>query len=219
MNKTPIKAVIFDMDGLMFDTELIFLRGYQAACAQMNLPDGARLWIETMGVTGKDEVLAIDRFYGKTGIGEQLLPLVLRYREQELAANPAVTPMPGLFELLEFLAQKKIPMAVASSSSYEKISDHLSVTGTAKYIQAVVSGEMVAHTKPSPDIFLLASEMLGISPENCLVLEDSPNGILAASRAGMLPVMIPQIVQPDEKTEQLLFAKCSRLDAVIQLLD
>ena len=112
-----------------------------------------------------------------------------------------------------------IPYAVATSTLQENARWRLQNIGVLDRLKGLVTGDMVMVGKPEPEIFLRAAELLGLPPEQCLVLEDSPHGILAAFRAGCLPVMIPDLKEPDAETEKLLYAHCGSLAEVIPLLD
>ena len=120
--------------------------------------------------------------------------------------------------MLDFLEKQKVPCAIATSSPLERTKKYLHAVGLEERFDALVSGYMVEKGKPEPDIYLYAAKQLGLLPEECLVLEDSPTGILAAYRAGCMPVMIPDQDEPDEETKSMLYAVCADLETVITLL-
>ena len=126
---------------------------------------------------------------------------------------------PGVHELLSYLKEKGIKTAIATSSPIERTLKYLSSVKLEKSFDEIVSGYMVEKGKPEPDIFLYAAKKLGKMPENCLVLEDSPAGILAAHRAGCIPVMVPDQDEPDEETLKLLYRKACNLQAVIGIIE
>ena len=138
--------------------------------------------------------------------------------DQYLLDHP-VPVKPGLFPLLEYLDRQDIPAAVATSTARDQALKLLDKAGIAPYLTAMVFGDMVERSKPEPDIFLRAAELLGAPPRCCMVLEDSPNGIRAAHRAGMLPVMVPDLVQPDQELQKLLYRRLERLDQAINIID
>ena len=129
-----------------------------------------------------------------------------------------VTLKPGIHELLAYLREQGIKTAIATSSPIERTILYLTSVGLQNSFDELVSGYMVEKGKPEPDIYLYAASKLGVEPCNCMVLEDSPAGILAAHRAGCLPVMIPDQDEPEEETKKLLYAKVENLAAVIPLL-
>lgn len=125
----------------------------------------------------------------------------------------------GLFELLNYLKSNHYKITVATSTESEKARYYFENAGIANYFDGIVCGDMINRGKPEPDIYLKASEILGFSPNECLALEDSPSGVLSAYRAGMMPVMIPDLIQPDEETRKILFAEMPTLFNVIGLLN
>ena len=161
-----IQGVIFDMDGLMFDTERIW----------------ATLW---------EPALA--------GLG-------LSYKE-------------GLDEILAWLDERHIPMVVASSSRMASIRHYLDGWGLTHYFKAVISGEQFTSSKPDPEIFYRAAEMLGTAPEHTLVLEDSYNGVRAGAAGGFVTVMVPDLAQPDDEMRRLYTAECASLHEVRRMLE
>ena len=130
-----------------------------------------------------------------------------------------VTTKPGIWELLAFLQEKQIRTAIATSSPIGRTKKYLASVHLENEFDAIVSGYMVEHGKPEPDIYVYAARQLGLKPENCIVLEDSPAGILAAYRAGCMPVMIPDLDEPDEETRKLLFAQAESLVQFREVLE
>ncbi len=125
----------------------------------------------------------------------------------------------GLYDLLEYLKREKIPCAVASSTSRKNVLHYCDETKVTGYFQKIICGDMVEKSKPDPQIYLTAAREIGMAPEHCMALEDSPNGCLSARRAGMKTVMVPDQVQPDEAMRARLFACVSSLRDVIPLLE
>ena len=180
-----VKAVIFDMDGVLVDTEPFHLQTEKRMFRKMNLdiPDE-----EHAGYMGT----ATDVMW-KQIIGNRNLPLDIA-EMTELTIQEGlpyfyslkrIDPMPGLIDLLEKLKTKNIPMAVASSSDPETIRVILEKSGLRQYFLHTVSSSEVGKSKPEPDVFMHAAKLLGVEPENCVVFEDSKNGIKAAKAAGM----------------------------------
>ena len=125
---------------------------------------------------------------------------------------------PGAEELLKFLKQQGYPLAIASSTPTEIVRQELSAAGLLDYFDRIVGGDQVSRSKPNPDIFLRAAELLRTEPSRCIVIEDSFNGIRAAKAAGMRPVMVPDIVQPTDEIRQMAETVCSDLFDVIDYL-
>lgn len=180
-----IKAIIFDMDGVLVDSEPfhVAIEKQQFALNNLNISDEEHH--KFMGV-------ASDLMWQKIADRHTLhLPvneLIVQNRNESIryfSELSGIPVMPGLIDLLEELTQKNFPMAVASSSFPEIIDLILEKTGLKKYFSVIVSSQEAGKSKPEPDVFLLAAQKLGISPEDCLVIEDSANGIKAAHSAGM----------------------------------
>lgn len=212
-----IDAVIFDMDGLMLDTERLSREFQHRAIEERGIPYQDL----TMLVIGRNAAMIRQLHMERYGPDYPYDEIRARAREmwnQYLTDHP-VPVKPGLFPLLRWLREQGIPRGVASSTSAASAMRLLEQGGIAPYLDTMVFGDMVARSKPEPDIFLEAARRLSAEPENCIVLEDSPNGIIAAHRAGMRPVMIPDLIEPDEELSKLLFGRLERLDQVITLLE
>ena len=129
-----------------------------------------------------------------------------------------VEEKPGLGELLAYLKQNAYLTAVATATDWERTKRYLGSIGRLSYFDEIVCAPMVANGKPAPDIYLEAARRLNVEPSQCMALEDSPNGILAAYRAGMYPVMVPDLSEPDEDTKKLLYRCVGDLSQVIDLM-
>lgn len=129
-----------------------------------------------------------------------------------------VPKKPGLDELLAWLDANHIPMAVASSSRVHVIEGNLNNWGLAHYFKALVSGQQVKHSKPDPEIFLLAAEKLGTDPARTLVLEDSYNGVRAGAAGGFVTVMVPDLLPADDEMRGLYTMECASLNEVLDKL-
>lgn len=212
-----IKAVILDMDGLMIDSERMTGGFRRQALAERGIPY-RDLTARIMGHNDR-EVRAIHmEQYGPDYPYDEIRARIRQLWDEYLRENP-VPAKPGLYELLDYLKGRGIPMAVATSTSRESAARTLEKGGIAPYLSATVFGDMVERSKPEPDIFLAAARALGAEPSSCMVLEDSPAGITAAHRAGMMPVMIPDLIRPDPELEKILFGRFERLDQVILMME
>lgn len=213
-----IKAVLFDCDGLMFDTEII---------AQQIWRDGAREYGVTLpddffehitGAGGKD-LLA----YIETVPGAKDLLAVNRGRRFDLdfwrSINTDCLNRPGLIELFTYLHEQDYKVGICSSSAKEYVLALVDSVSVKLHYDTIVCGDMVKHAKPDPEIFLRGAENLCVKPENCLVLEDSKQGILASKNAGMHNCFIKDTIIPDEVMEQAIEFRCASLLEVIDLLE
>lgn len=213
-----VEAILFDMDGLVLDTEKLYTRFWQEAANALGYPMtkeqalGMRSLNRGAGLAKMQSYFGPDVEYDK--IRGKRIEMMDAFVEKE-----GVTLKPGIHELLTYLKEQGIKTAIATSSPLERTVLYLTSVGLEKSFDELVSGYMVEKGKPEPDIYLYAAKKLGVSPGNCMVLEDSPAGILAAHRAGCLPVMIPDQDEPEEATEKLLYAKAENLSSVISLLE
>lgn len=211
-----IQGVIFDMDGLMFDTERMWDRLWIPCCEQLGLPMPTQAFLtEGRGTTGDVLKRNIAKHY--PGVDPQhMLDTIWKLADVEFARGVPVKP--GLKELLAYLEEQGIPRIVASSSPRNMIQCNLQTSGTMRYFHDMVSGLEIARSKPAPDIFLEAARRLGVEPARCLVLEDSYNGVRAGAAAGMVTVMVPDMLPPTEEMARLYTALCSDLFEVKDLL-
>lgn len=214
-----IKAVLFDMDGLMFDTETLATKGFIESAKKQNYNMTKEETHLVLGFTREAIYNFYENYFKDKGIcGKKLVDDQFAYLENVLFTT-GPDKMPYLVELLEYLKDNNYKIAVASSSDINHIENNLEKTGVKKYIDVIASGEEVINGKPAPDVFLLATKRLGVKPNECLVLEDSIFGIEAAYRAKMYPVMIPDSIKPDKKTKERAFRILNNLGEVIGLLD
>ena len=213
----PIRGVLFDMDGLVLDSEVLFTRFWREAANALGYPMTAE---QSYGMRSLGKKLG--QPYLESLFGPGIDYTTLRKKRIEFmdayVAQHGIAPKPGIYELLDYLDAQGIPAAIASSSPLEAIEKHLSAVDLLHRFRKVCSAHSIPNGKPAPDIYLLAASELGLDPGECLALEDSPTGILAGYRAGCLPVMIPDLDQPGEDTEKLLFARADSLTDIIDLL-
>ncbi len=215
--KDTITAVLFDMDGLVLDTEKLYTRFWQEAANLLGYPMTKEQALGMRSLNRGAGRAKLQSYFGPEAdydaIREKRIELMDSFVEKE-----GVTLKPGIHELLEYLKEQGIKTAIATSSPMERTVLYLTSVGLQNCFDELVSGYMVEKGKPEPDIYLYAAKKLNVVPKQCMVLEDSPAGILAAYRAGCLPVMVPDQDEPDEETKALLFARADSLTAVISLL-
>ena len=217
MGKKVIKAVIFDMDGLMIDTEKLLQRFWCEAANEFGYPMKPEHSLKIRSLSAKlaepmlKQLVSEDFDYQK--VRKRRIELMNEYIREH-----GVEEKEGLKELLSYLKKEKYEMAVATATDYERTKLYLSSIGVFSYFSQVVCGKMVKNGKPEPDIYQLAAQKLGYAPEECMALEDSPNGILAAYRAGVLPVMVPDLDSPGEETKKIAYQVVENLREVIPVL-
>jgi HAD superfamily hydrolase (TIGR01509 family) len=178
------------MDGLMLDTERIALVVWRQAAADLGFTLDDEVADRMVGRTSATNRLMLQMHFGESFSYEELFALAdARYRDA--LDREGVPRKDGLIELLDLLAARGIPRAVATSTARDLARHKLEQAGVASYFDVIVGGRDVAHGKPAPDIFLRAAEQLGKRPGECVVLEDSGPGIEAAWAAGMVTILIP----------------------------
>lgn len=211
-----LQGVIFDMDGLLFDTERIWDTLWPECCRRMELPlPSEEFYAGGRGMSGKvyEEYV---RGYFPQADAAQIVALFMELGEERF--KQPVPVKKGARELLSYLRQQHIPCAVASSSPHKLIEGNLKNTGLTDYFCVQVSGQDVTRTKPDPAIFLLTAERLGVDIRHCLVLEDSLNGVRAGYAAGAVTVMVPDLIPPNEEIAKLYTRCCKDLLEVRDLL-
>jgi beta-phosphoglucomutase-like phosphatase (HAD superfamily) len=213
--KTPtFSAVICDMDGLLLDTESIYRLAWQEAAGDQGYSISDELYMSLLGLRTEEAYEKLRCKFGNAFSSELFHIRSNHYCEDYVKSG--VPQKSGLSLLLDFLNGYKIPRAIATSSTREKALSSLGEI--VAQFDAIVSGDDVKEGKPAPDIFLAAARRLNVLPIRCIVLEDSPVGIEAANRAGMIPIMVPDLIKPSANIIQKAFCICNSLQDVIPLL-
>ena len=212
-----IKAVIFDMDGVLIDTEKHYYAAWQQAAREAGFPFTGE---HALMLRSCDAKVAQEQM--KEIFGESFDYYAIRERRRELVKQRleqyGLEKKPGIDEILAFLHEKGLKTAVATATPIELAKEHLTKIGVYELFDQVVSAKQVEKGKPAPDVYLFACEQIGRKPEECIAVEDSPNGILAAYRAGCKPVMVPDLTPPDEEIKKLLFACVQDLTGLAELV-
>lgn len=179
-----LKAVIFDLDGVIIDSEPLHFEADVLTMRDYGMELTEAVLISYVGTSGPEMWAEL---IGKYGIPDTLPNIIAKqlHHKKELLAEATLTAIPGVRELLECIKHSGFRIGLASSSSRFFIEAVITSLGIAGYFEAVASGEEVALSKPAPDVFLRAAELLGVKPEHCVVIEDSANGVRAAKAAGM----------------------------------
>ncbi len=218
MSIQDTQAVIFDMDGLIFDSERLFIEAWFKIPEAAELPGLLPLLKYCIGITrARAKELFLKRY------GEDF-PYD-RYREKagsyfrELMPGGVLPVLPGAAELLSFLKERGMTAVIASSTPEATVRRELADAGLLDGFSDVLGGDHVQNSKPAPDLFLAAAEKIGADPARCLVLEDSYNGIRAAYAAGMTPLMIPNVLEVTEEMKNLALAVFPSLREVKAFLE
>jgi HAD superfamily hydrolase (TIGR01509 family) len=209
-------AFIFDMDGLLFDTERLSRRALHAAADDLgvSLPEDA--FLELIGRRGSD---IFQRLAARVGDEALTTRLVARSEEHyEIFLAQGVPVKEGVAELLAWLAARGRPCAVATSTRTHKAERKLAAANLQGFFQAVIGGDQVERGKPAPDIYLRAAAALGVAAENCGVFEDSEPGLGAAHAAGARVVWIPDLAPVTPAVQKLAAARADSLREVLEFL-
>lgn len=207
-------SAIFDMDGTLIDTQKIYVEAWEIAGRLQGFEGLGDCVKYVCGLKHEDSIkfaksrypeLDTERFFA------DYFPYAQEHKSTKL--------LPGAKELLEFLRSHGIKMAIASSSPKEEIYESLTSAGIVDFFDVIVSGYEVKSGKPAPDVFLLAAEKLGVSPDTCFVFEDATNGVRAAYNAGMRCFGIPDVAIFDDEIVSKSFAIIKSLDEAIKYLE
>lgn len=198
------QAVVFDMDGVIFDTERLVIEFWKEVAKKHNIPNVEHTCIQCLGT---DRVRTREIFLENYGADFPFDPYRAEVTElfnTHYKGVPLPTK-PGVRELLSYLQEQDIKVGLASSTAQHLVRDEIGTAGLLPYFQTLVCGDMVEHSKPAPDIFLKACEILNADPTKSIAIEDSFNGIRSAHCAGMTPIMVPDQVQPTDEIRALAF--------------
>ncbi len=194
--------VIFDMDGVILDTERLFLDCCVPAAERLGLPGIEEVVCECTGMTDEETRKRLRERYGKDAPLEEFDRLVYGYFKKRCEES-GIPVKEGVEELLDLLKERGARIAIGSSTHSDIIETELRDAGIYDYFNVIVGGEMVEASKPAPDVFLLAAEKLQASIRDCIIIEDSFNGVRAAHAAGGTVFMVPDLLQPTEEIKEL----------------
>lgn len=214
----PVKGVLFDMDGIVLDTERLYARFWREAAEELGFSMTHEQALGMRSLSNEAGQAQLERYFGP-GVSRQRFRKIRIRRMDEYTRQYGVDPKPGIYELLDELQRRGIRTAITTSSPLERVEQYLKPLGLFDRFDQICSGHQVARGKPEPDIYLFGAESIELEPEACLALEDSPAGILSAYRAGCITVMVPDMDQPNRTTEELLFAKADSLHDIVDLID
>lgn len=195
-----MKAVVFDMDGILFDTERLCMETWKEFAEEKGIENIETAMVGCIGLNRTDTKQFLADFYGKDFPYEELRVTVGERMQKKMEKE--IPMLPGVVELLDYLVEKQIKIGLASSSRSEVIKSHITRAGLTDYFEVIVGGDMIEHSKPLPDIYLIACEKLGVAPEEAYAIEDSPNGIRSAYSAGMKAIMVPDLIEPTEEMKE-----------------
>lgn len=210
-----MRAVVFDMDGVLFDTERLCQDSWMAVAEKKGLPGMKEVFTQCIGRNANDSKRIVLNAYGEDFDYQT-------FREEtsvwywDFIEKNGLPVMPGAEKLLGWLKEHDWVVGLASSTRRPTVLRNLELSGFSSYFSSVITGDMVEHSKPLPDIYLIACRELGVKPEETYAIEDSPNGIRSAYAAGMKTLMVPDMLKPDEEMRRLSFRIMENLDQVLE---
>ena len=211
-----MNTILFDMDGTLFDTEKHYQWAWRKAIADAGYELDASEVLKLRSLGAPYNVAQFQEWFGEEvdyrAIRQERVDLMKDMLAHEIPLKPQVP------QTLEKLRQMGYSMAVVTATAQEQAVSNLKLAGLLPFFDHVISASMVKRGKPAPDVYLHACEVLGVQPENCYAVEDSPNGVMSAHAAGCRTIMIPDLSQPDEKLSRILYGKAETLTDVIPYL-
>jgi HAD superfamily hydrolase (TIGR01509 family) len=213
----PVKAVVFDMDGLLVDSEVVYCEALTSQAAAMGYELPREVMNRMIGYAWAGSAQVLRDHFGADFDTERLRTGSIE-RFYDLA-QAEIALKAGVLEILEYLDRAGLPRAIATSSRRADVEHHLSAHGLIERFDAVLAQGDYPRPKPNPDPYLKAAEALGVDPRDCLALEDSHNGVRAAAAAGMMTIMVPDMLDPTEEMHQLCIRIAADLHEVRELLE
>lgn len=211
------EAVVFDMDGVIFDSERAVMNCWLELAQKYDIKDIEKPYFACVGTTmTRTREIMLETYGEDFPYDEYARESSLMYHEKY---DGGKLPMkPGVMELLSYLKGKGKKIALASSTRRGTVTNQLRWAGIIDYFDVIICGDMVAKSKPAPDIFLKACQELGVSPENTYAIEDSYNGIRAAHAGQLRPIMVPDLLEADDEMRGMAECVCDNLNEVIDYL-
>ena len=195
------RAVIFDMDGVIFDSERLILDCWEQVAEKYHFTNIREVCIDCIGTNKVRTKEIVCAYYGESFPYDEYSKEVSGLF-REYIQTKGLPVKKGVEELLQYLQDKRIPIGLASSTRLAVVEEELCQAGLYDYFQVVMGGDQLKRSKPEPDIYLLTCEKMGVLPERVYAIEDSYNGIRSAYSAGMMPIMVPDILQADEEMKE-----------------
>ena len=211
-----MNTILFDMDGTLFDTEKHYQWAWRKAIADAGYELDASEVLKLRSLGAPYNVAQFKEWFGEEvdyrAIRQERVDLMKDMLAHEIPLKPQVP------QTLEKLRQMGYSMAVVTATAQEQAVSNLKLAGLLPFFDHVISASMVKRGKPAPDVYLYACEVLGVQPENCYAVEDSPNGVMSAHAAGCRTIMIPDLSQPDAELSRLLYRKLDTFGELINIL-
>lgn len=210
------KAFVFDMDGLIFDSERIVKRSWNVSGQEMGLGNVGEHIYNTLGMNRASRKKYYEDNIRKDFPFDEFSALT-RKNFFAIVEKEGLPMKPGVKEILAYGKENGMKLALATSSSRDYAMKCLRDAGIDTFFDGIVCGDMVTHSKPDPEIYLKACELVGVKPEEAVAFEDAPAGIRSAYAAGMKVVMVPDLVQPKEEIKDMIWQKWETLKDVFKM--
>ena len=213
-----IKAVIFDLDGTLIDTERYYRKVWPQALEHFGYHPSDKQILELRSLGRPFAPKKLKEWFGD----DFDYDTVREYRKQlfdECVKRDGIKLKPGVLQLLEYLKEKGIIIAIATATDGKRTAQYLEMAGISDYVDIICSAANVKEGKPSPDVYIQACKQLKLAPEYCFAVEDSPNGIKSAYSAGLRVIFIPDQTRDEPEAEKLTFAKVNTADEIIKICD
>ena len=211
-----IKAIIFDMDGVILDSESISDITWRKAAEERGLSVNDEILNACRGSNKNDTIVTLKKYYGQDFDSEKFLERTSELFH-EIEEKDGIPLLPYAKEILEYL-KPRYRLALASSTRGPTVERQLRAVDVIDFFETRTTGEMVEHSKPNPEIYLMACKSIGMKPEECVAIEDSLNGIRSAHAAGLHPIMVIDKVQPTDEIRNMCVAVFYSLEALKKIL-
>lgn len=211
------KAVIFDLDGTVLDTEKLLVKYWCMAANEFGFPMEREHALQLRSLARKYAEPLLKEWFG-----ESCDYMTLRNRRMELMTahinKYGLETKGGIKELLVYLGENGYKRAVATATDLNRAGGYLKDVGLYDYFDCIISAHQVQNGKPKPDVYLYAVSQLGLQPDECIAVEDSPNGVISASDAGCRTIMVPDLTEPDNELKKRIYAVCHSVADIIEIL-
>lgn len=211
-----VKAMIFDLDGTLIDTEKIYRKIWPEAMQSLGYDFGDKEYLLLRSLGKPYAPQKFREWYGDDFDYDGARAVRKKLFDRYIAEH-GIQRKEGAIELLTYLKNNGIVRAVATATDPARCKEYMDMTGLTGYFDKVISATMVDEGKPSPKVYLYAASELGLDPKDCVAVEDAPNGITSAYRAGMRVIMVPDQSEPDDEINKMLYRCVRSLNDIIKI--